>query len=106
MLNAAGHHRQGDVKGVQAIAKARGQVEHRTVRHQINGFIAHPVSVDIGHDLFMTELAQVLAINLFRHVTHVENKHPIFGLIQRLAVNDFFAAGRRGHHVRRGDSLL
>ena len=28
MLDAAGHHRQGDVKGVQAIAKTRGQVEH------------------------------------------------------------------------------
>jgi hypothetical protein len=28
MMNPAGHHGQGDVKGVQAVAKACGQVEH------------------------------------------------------------------------------
>lgn len=28
MADAAGHHREGDVKGVQAVAEASGQIEH------------------------------------------------------------------------------
>jgi hypothetical protein len=106
MADAAGHHRQGDVKGVQAVAEASGQVEHRTIGHQIDGFVGHAVGVDIRHHLFLRVLAQVLAVDLFRHVADVKDKYSRFRPVQRLAINHVFTACRRGHHVRRGDSLL
>ncbi len=90
MADAAGHHRQGDVKSVQAVAEARGQVEHRTIGQQIDGFVGHAVGVDIRHHLFLRVLAQVLAVDLFRHVADVKDKDSRFRALQRLAINHVF----------------
>lgn len=87
MADAAGHHREGDVKGVQAVAEARGQIEHRTIGQQIDGFVGHAVGVDIRHHLFPGVLAQVIAVDLFRHVADVKDKYSRFRPVQRTAIN-------------------
>ncbi|MNT71508.1 hypothetical protein D3C72_2100010 [compost metagenome] len=99
MPDTGGHHGQGHIEGIQAVAVARRQVEHRPVGQQIQRFVCQLVSVHKWHWLTVRKTLQETDIDLFRHMPNVEDKHPILGPLQMPCRQHVFGSGGSGNYI-------